>query len=52
VEAEVGFSAMGEPSPHLSLWRQGLGVVPDEVWRRTDLRTLLLADNDLTVARR
>ena len=39
---------MGELKPHLSLWRQGLGVVPDEVWLRIDLLTLVLADNDLT----
>ena len=40
--------AMGELRPHLSLWRQGLGIVPDEVWLRTDLETLVLADNHLT----
>ena len=39
---------MDEPGPHLSLWKQKLGVVPDEVWLRTDLQTLVLADNDLT----
>ena len=39
---------MSELKPHLSLWGQGLGVVPDEVWLRTDLQTLVLADNDLT----
>lgn len=32
---------------HLSLWKQRLGTVPEEVWRRTGLRTLVLADNDL-----
>jgi Leucine-rich repeat (LRR) protein len=54
-ETEVGFSAiirhhqaMGELKQHFSLWRQGLGVVPDEVWLMTDLQTLVLADNDLT----
>jgi Leucine-rich repeat (LRR) protein len=31
---------------HLSLWKQALGVVPDEVWDRKDLQTLVLADND------
>jgi Leucine-rich repeat (LRR) protein len=41
-------STMGELKPHLSLWKQRLGVVPDEVWLRTDLQTLVLADNDLT----
>src|SRR6516225_6012777 len=40
--------AMSELKPHLSLWGQGLGVVPDEVWLRTDLQTLVLADNNLT----
>jgi Leucine-rich repeat (LRR) protein len=39
---------MGELKPHLSLWGQRLRVVPDEVWLRTDLQTLVLADNDLT----
>ena len=39
---------MSELKPHLSLWRRRLGVVPDEVWLRTDLHTLVLADNDLT----
>ena len=39
---------MGELKPHLSLWRHGLGAVPDEVWLRTDLQTLVLAENDLT----
>src|ERR1700742_3072531 len=34
--------------PHLSLWKHGLGVVPDEVWSRTELQTLVLADNELT----
>ena len=33
---------------HLSLWKQALGVVPNAVWDRTDLETLVLADNDLT----
>ena len=32
---------------HLSLWKQALGVVPDVVWERTDLQTLVLAGNDL-----
>lgn len=39
---------MGELEPHLSLWKQRLGAVPDEVWLRTDLQTLVLAGNDLT----
>ncbi|MBS0224600.1 MAG: leucine-rich repeat domain-containing protein [Proteobacteria bacterium] len=36
------------PDLHLSLWKQKLGVVPDQVWEQTGLRTLVLADNDLT----
>jgi Leucine-rich repeat (LRR) protein len=39
---------MRELRPHLSLWRQGLSVVPEEVWLRTDLQTLVLGDNNLT----
>ena len=37
-----------EPPPTLNLWRQQLGHVPESVWRRTDLRILILADNGLT----
>ncbi len=32
----------------LNLWKQRLGEVPDTVWDRTDLETLILADNGLT----
>jgi Leucine-rich repeat (LRR) protein len=32
----------------LSLWKQGLGAVPDWVWERTELETLVLADNGLS----
>src|SRR5262249_39309261 len=39
---------MADSSVHFSLWKQALGVVPDEVWARTNLQTLVLADNDLT----
>jgi hypothetical protein len=28
---------------HLSLWKQALAGVPDDVWDRTDLQTLVLA---------
>jgi Leucine-rich repeat (LRR) protein len=38
----------GTSGMHLSLWKQALGVVPDDVWDRTDLKTLVLADNGLT----
>ncbi len=27
-------AAMGEPHSHHSLWKQRLGAMPDEVWRR------------------
>jgi Leucine-rich repeat (LRR) protein len=33
---------------HLNVWKQRLGQVPDWVWERTGLETLVLADNDLT----
>lgn len=32
---------------HLSLWKKRLGTVPDWVWERTDLETLVLAENEL-----
>ena len=32
----------------LNLWRQELGEVPESVWRQTELRVLILADNGLT----
>lgn len=34
--------------PNLSLWKKGLGVVPTWVWERTELETLVLADNALS----
>ena len=36
----------GTSGPHLSLWNQRLGVVPEQVWLRTDLETLVVADNN------
>jgi Leucine-rich repeat (LRR) protein len=33
---------------HLSLWKRRLGRVPDSVWDRTDLETLVFADNQLS----
>src|SRR6202163_1485515 len=33
---------------HLNLWKKHLGHVPDSVWERTDLETLVLADNELS----
>ena len=35
-------------SAHLNLWKQQLGAVPESIWERTDLETLVLADNGLT----
>ena len=34
--------------PNLSLWKKGLRVVPTWVWERTELETLVLADNGLS----
>ncbi|MGB6942175.1 MAG: leucine-rich repeat domain-containing protein [Bryobacteraceae bacterium] len=34
-------------SKNLSLWKKHLGHVPEWVWQRTGLETLVLADNDL-----
>lgn len=39
--------AMQTPAQQLNLWKKQLGSVPDWVWDRTDLETLVLADNDL-----
>ena len=40
---------MPDPAgPHVYLWKKRLGRVPDWVWERTELETLVLADNDLT----
>src|SRR3954463_4144809 len=41
-------SVMSQPDRNLNLWKHHLGRVPDSVWTRTDLETLVLADNDLT----
>lgn len=32
---------------NLSLWKQRLGCLPEWLWDRVDLETLVLADNDL-----
>ncbi len=37
-----------DPDRHLNLWKKRLGSVPEEIWLRTELETLVLADNDLT----
>jgi hypothetical protein len=34
--------------PNLNLWKHQLGYVPDAVWSRTDLETLVLAENALS----
>lgn len=47
-ESAIGCVAVLENSDrHLSLWKQRLGTVPEWVWERTDLETLVLAENDL-----
>jgi Leucine-rich repeat (LRR) protein len=38
---------MSHSPTHLDLWKKGLGKVPDSVWERTELETLVLADNEL-----
>jgi Leucine-rich repeat (LRR) protein len=35
-------------SPNLNLWKKRLGRVPEWVWERTDLETLVLAENELS----
>ena len=37
-----------DAGPDLSLWKQQLGAVPPWVWDRTELQTLVLADNALS----
>jgi hypothetical protein len=32
----------------LNLWKKRLARVPDSVWERTELETLVLADNELS----
>lgn len=39
---------MDPADPHLNLWKKRLGHVPKWVWDRTELETLVLADNDLS----
>ncbi len=36
-----------ESAPHLNLWKQQLGCVPESVWEQTELETLVLAENGL-----
>jgi Leucine-rich repeat (LRR) protein len=36
------------PGPNLNLWKQRLGRVPEWVWDRTELETLVLAENGLS----
>jgi Leucine-rich repeat (LRR) protein len=35
-------------SPNLNLWKKRLGHVPEWVWERTELETLVLAENELS----
>jgi Leucine-rich repeat (LRR) protein len=37
-----------ESRPHLNFWKKQLGRIPDSVWARSELETLVLADNGLT----
>ena len=38
---------MSDRGQTLNLWKKHLGRVPPEVWARTELEGLVLADNDL-----
>jgi hypothetical protein len=40
-------SVTGVLAPHLDLRKRQLRHMPDAVWERTDLETLVLADNAL-----
>jgi Leucine-rich repeat (LRR) protein len=33
---------------HLNLWKKRLGRVPDSVWERVEIETLVLAENELS----
>ena len=39
---------MRDSSSHLNLWKKRLRRVPDSVWERTELETLVLAENELS----
>jgi hypothetical protein len=41
-------TVMSQLEVNLNLWKHHLGRVPESVWDRVDLKTLVLADNDLT----
>lgn len=43
----TGTDSSAAPPATLDLWKAGLRSVPAEIWTRTGLRTLILADNDL-----
>ena len=45
--ASIAFMPDDPSAFHLSLWKKRLGRVPEWVWERTDLETLVLADNEL-----
>ena len=36
------------PKTHLNLWKKQLGTVPEWVWERTEIESLVLADNGLS----
>jgi Leucine-rich repeat (LRR) protein len=46
--ASIAFMPDDPSALHLSLWKKRLGRVPEWVWERTDLETLVLADNALS----
>lgn len=37
-----------DAATHLNLWKKHLGAIPAEVWNKTGLEALILADKDLT----
>src|SRR5580700_9006421 len=46
--ASIAFMPDDRSASHLNLWKKRLGSVPQWVWERTELETLVLADNDLS----
>jgi Leucine-rich repeat (LRR) protein len=45
--ASIAFMQRDPSASHLNLWKQRLGRVPEWVWERTQIETLVLADNKL-----
>jgi Leucine-rich repeat (LRR) protein len=46
--ASIAFMPDDPSASHLSFWKKRLGRVPEWVWVRTELETLVLADNELS----